>query len=422
MQNPSAPRVHPAWVVAAVTFLVLMCAAGIRSTSGILILPLEKEFGWSRATISSAISVNLLLYGLAGPFSAALINRFGLRRMMVFALVLLSVTLLAATQLRSTWQLVLLWGLCVGAGSGMVANVLGAVVVARWFVQKRGVVLGALTAATATGQLVFLPQLARLSGQSGWRAAVLLMAAAAAMLVPLVFLFVRESPWKAGLRPYGATLAEREPEQQTGNPALVALQTLGRAARSRDFWLLSGTFFVCGASTNGLIGTHLISACSDYGIGEVQAAAMLATMGIFDLFGTTGSGWLSDRVDARKLLFAYYGLRGLSLLFLPTALLQRSGLSLFTVFYGLDWIATVPPTVRLATDAFGRRDGPVVFGWILAAHQVGAGFATLGAGLLRTTTGDYRLAFLASGSLCLAAALMALTIFRSGTERAAAVA
>ena len=404
-------RLHFAWIVAAVTFVVLMASAGIRATPGVLLVPLEREFGWSRATTSSAVSLGLLLYGLVGPFCAAIAQRVGIRRTMAGAMMTLAVAVLLATRVRAPWQLILLWGLFVGTGTGMVATVMGAVVVNRWFAERRGLVLGALTASTATGQLLFLPILARLAEHQGWRWALYLVGGAAAAAVPLVLLLVRESPADVGLLPFGADPGTPVAARPTGNPALVAVRTLSEAARHRAFWLLAGTFFVCGASTNGLIGTHLIPACMDHGIPEVQAAGMLALMGIFDLFGTTGSGWLSDRVDGRWLLFTYYGLRGLSLMFLPHALHEQGqGLSLFTVFYGLDWIATVPPTVKLCTDAFGRERAPIVFGWVMAAHQVGAGVAALGAGVIRAELGAYRLAFLISGGMCLAAALMSLAI------------
>ncbi len=418
-RSPRRPRLHYAWIVAGVTFVVLMCSAGIRATPGVLLVPLEHEFGWSRATTSSAASLGLLLYGLVGPFCAAIAQRIGIRRTMGFAMLTLAGAVLLATRITAPWQLVLLWGLFVGTGTGMVATVLGAVVVNRWFTQRRGTVLGALTASTATGQLLFLPVLARLVEQQGWRWALYLVGGAALATIPLSLLLVRERPEDVGQLSYGATGDEPAPRPRPGNPARVAVQTLRRASGSRDFWLLAGTFFVCGASTNGLIGTHLIPACLDHGIPEERAAGILALMGIFDLFGTTGSGWLSDRWDNRWLLFTYYGLRGLSLILLPDALhRQGSGLSLFTVFYGLDWIATVPPTVRLASDAFGKEDAPIVFGWVMAAHQVGAGVAALGAGIIRTEMGAYNPAFLVSGGLCLCAALMALRIGRGrSTER-----
>jgi predicted MFS family arabinose efflux permease len=412
------PTLHYGWIVAGVTFVVLMAGAGIRATPGVLLVPLEHEFGWSRATTSSAVSLGLLLYGLVGPFCAAVAQRFGIRRTMSVALLVLSAAVLLATLVREPWQLILLWGLFVGTGTGMVASVMGAVVVNRWFSSQRGLVLGALTASTATGQLLFLPILARLAEAQGWRWALYLVGGAALLAVPLAALLVREKPADLGLLPYGAQPGDAVAPVRSGNPAAIAVRTLARASHSRDFWLLAGTFFVCGASTNGLIGTHLIPACLDHGIPEVRAAGMLALMGIFDLFGTTGSGWLSDRWDSRKLLFTYYALRGLSLLSLSHALHDQGvGLGLFTVFYGLDWIATVPPTVKLATDAFGREDAPVVFGWVMAAHQVGAGLAALGAGVIRTETGAYQAAFMISGGMCLAAALMALAIGRRPARR-----
>jgi sugar phosphate permease len=407
-----ARRLHYAWIVFGATFAVLLVAAAVRATPGVVIVPLEQEFGWSRAVISGAISVNLLLYGLMGPFTAALVERFGLRRTAALAMAILAGALLLATGMRHAWQLVLLWGLLVGAGSGMAASVLAAAVVTRWFHTRRGLVMGALTASTATGQLLFLPLLAHLTEHDGWRTAIRLVAGAALLLAPVALILLRETPASVGLLPYGAT-APASPSASRGNPILVALGTLARAARRRDFWLLAGTFFVCGASTNGLVGTHLIPACMDHGIPEVRAASLLAVMGIFDLFGTTASGWLTDRWDSRKLLLTYYGLRGLSLIFLPEALMNAgTGLNVFSVFYGLDWIATVPPTLKLATDAFGKDDAPIVYGWVFASHQVGAGIVALGAGIIRTTMGDYRLAFEASGMLCLVAALLALAINR----------
>jgi sugar phosphate permease len=415
-----ARRIHYGWFVVGTTFVVLLVSAAIRATPGVLIVPLEHEFGWERATISLAISVNLLLYGLMGPFCAAIAERFGVRRTMGFAMGLLAVALLLATFVREPWHLVVLWGLLIGAGTGMAAMVIGTAVVTRWFSRHRGLVLGALTASTATGQLLFLPLLARVAESDGWRAALRLVAVAAAGGAAIALAFVRESPAALGLRPYGAAEGDPLPARRVGNPAVLAVRTLARASRSRDFWLLAGTFFVCGASTNGLIGTHLIPACMDHGIPEVRAAGILATMGIFDLFGTTISGWLTDRWDSRRLLFTYYGLRGLSLVFLPDALVgSGAGLNVFTVFYGLDWIATVPPTVRLATDAFGVEEAPVVFGWIFAAHQVGAGLAALGAGIVRTQLGDYHHAFVASGAVCLVAAVMALLVNRRGARATA---
>ena len=415
-------RPHAAWIVLAVTFFALLAGAGIRATPSVLIVPLEEEFGWTRSTISLAISVNIFLYGLMGPFAGGLMQRLGIRRTTLGALALLATGVALATQVTRPWQLVLVWGLLVGAGSGMVALVLGATVVNRWFTARRGLAMGLLTASTATGQLVFLPLLATIIRDHGWRAATLVMAGAAAVAIPIVALFLRERPADLGIPPFGGERVE--PAAGRGaNPARVALAALGEGVRSRDFWLLTATFFICGASTNGLIGTHLIPAAHDHGIPEVRAASLLALMGVFDLVGTTGAGWLSDRWSSRWLLAWYYGLRGLSLFFLPFALGgSETGLWVFAVWYGLDWIATVPPTLRLATDAFGAERAPIMFGWIAAGHQVGAALTAFGAGWIRTTLGDYRLAFWSSGALCLLAAALALQVGRRPARLAGAVA
>ena len=399
-------RFHYAWVVAAVTFLVLLVGAGVRSTPSVLIVPLQHEFGWSTATISAAVAVNILLYGLMGPFAVAIMERFGLRRTVCASLLLLAVGVGLTVLMRTPWQLTVLWGFVVGSGTGMVAIVLGAVVANRWFSTNRGFVVGLLTASSATGQLIFLPILASLAEHFGWRAVSTTVASVALLLVPLVALLLRDRPADVGLPPYGGTVVE--PAVTGGpNPAMRAILALRTGVRSRDFWLLAGSFFVCGASTNGLIGTHLIPACIDHGIPEVRAAGLLALMGIFDFFGTTGSGWLTDRVDSRHLLAWYYALRGLSLLFLPFSFdYSFYGLSMFAVFYGLDWIATVPPTVRLAEQAFGKQNGALMFGWIAAAHQIGAACAAWGAGFVRTASGSYLGAFIAAGLLCLLAALL----------------
>ncbi len=415
-------RMHYAWVVVAVTFLLLLTAAGVRATPSVLIVPLEEAFGWSRATISFAIAINIFLYGLMGPFAAALMQSIGVRRSIFISMAIVTASVAASTLMTQAWQLVLLWGLLVGMGVGVVAMVLGATIVSRWFTTNRGLAMGILAASTASGQLVFLPLLAKLASSIGWQAVTLTVAVAAALLIPLAALLLPERPVSVGLRPYGATGAEPEPGP-VGNPVLVALRVLGRCGRSKDFWLLFGSFFVCGLSTNGLIGTHLISACIDNGIPEVSAAGLLAMMGIFDIAGTTGSGWLSDRYDNRWLLFMYYGLRGLSLIYLPYSGYSLYGLSLFAVFYGLDWLATVPPTLRLTTDIFGKAEAPIVFGWILTGHQIGAAVAAFGAGYLRTSLETYLQAFVLAGIACVLTAVMVLWIGRArdeGAEPAAA--
>jgi MFS family permease len=406
---------HYAWVVAAVVFVTLLGAAGFRSTPGVLIVPLQDEFGWSRATISFAISINLLLYGLMAPFAASLMQRFGVRRVSIVALLVISGGIMLTTVMTAPWQLVLIWGVVVGLGTGSMTTVLGATVVTRWFAERRATVLGVLTAAGATGQLVFLPVLAWITDRYDWRFVSVVVAAAALSVVPLMFFFMRERPADLGLAPYGAPAGSAPPvTQRTPSPIKATLAMLRTASASVDFWLLAGTFYICGASTNGLIGTHLIPAAVDHGMTEVAAASLLALVGIFDVIGTTASGWLTDRWDPRKLLFAYYGLRGLSLMLLPAALDSRNaGLILFIVFYGLDWVATVPPTVTLTTRAFGTADGPVVYGWIFASHQLGAASAAFAAGAIRSSFGDYFAAFIIAGALCLAAAAMSIRIGRA---------
>ncbi len=418
-------KMHYAWIAAGVTFITLLAAAGARATPGVIILPIGNEFQWSRATVSSIVSVNIFLYGLMGPFAAALYQRFGLRRTMMAGMLLLSAGYALSTQVHHYWELLLLWGVVVGLGSGMAATVLGAAVSTRWFTARRGVVLGLLTASTATGQLVFLPLLASAATTHGWRAAPSLVALATLAMVPVIWLLMRDGPEKMGLRPYGETAAPGDKVVpsisgvglQVRNPAVLAVSVLFEAVRVRDFWLLAGSFFICGASTNGLIGTHLISAAFDCGIPEVRAAGLLAVMGLFDLAGTTISGWLSDRWDNRYLLFGYYTFRGLSLLFLPQALLGSSTeLGVFAVVFGLDWIATVPPTVRLCSQVFGKERASIVFGWVAAAHQLGAAFATFTAGFVRTTLGTYTYAFFGAGALCVIAALIVLPIGRRARE------
>lgn len=433
-------RLYYGWVVVGVTFLTLLAAAGVRSTPGVLIVPLEHEFGWSRVVVPAAVSISLLLYGFSGPFAAALMDRFGIRRIVLLALALVAAGVGLTTVMRTAWQLDLLWGVVVGTATGTMAMTLGAQVATRWFAERRGLVMGVLTASSATGQLIFLPLLASLVVLHGWRAATITVSAVALAMVPIAWLLMRNDPAEVGLRPYGAPsdgpdsrganapFARREPFEtrrggpsaatsvpapagETGNPVTAALRALTDGVRVRDFWLLAGSFFVCGASTNGLIGTHLIPASMEHGIPEVTAAGVLATIGVFDLVGTVCSGWLTDRWDSRYLLCWYYGLRGLSLLYLPYALgTSFASMAAFAVFYGLDWVATVPPTVRITADVFGKQRVGVMFGWIFASHQLGSAAAAFGAGALRTWFGTYQGAFMGAGLLCLIAAGLVMRI------------
>jgi len=408
------PRIHYAWIVAAATFVILLSAAAVRATPSVMIVPLQHELGWSRALISGAVSLNLVLYGLVGPFAAAIMQRFGIRRTIMIALAVMATGVALTNFMHAPWQLYACWGVLVGVATGATASVLGATIVQRWFTTRRGLVIGILTASTATGQMVFLPVMAAYVESAGWRPVALAIAVVMAALIPIVALVVRDRPEDLGLRPYGTDpAAPVVPRVALGNPFVLAIGALRRAAHHRDFWLLALSFFICGATTNGLIGTHLIPACMDHGIPEVKAAGLLATMGIFDLVGTTLSGWLSDRYDSRRLLAVYYGLRGLALLYLPLAFgTEVFGLPAFAVFYGLDWIATVPPTLRLTVDAVGPVDGPIVFGWIFSAHQIGAGVGALSAGIIRTEVDTYTPAWLGAGLICLAAAVIVLRIGR----------
>lgn len=396
--------------MAAVTFFILLGASGFRSAPSVLIIPLQDEFGWSRATISIAISINLLLFGFMGPFAAALMERFGIRTVVVGALLFIAAGSALTTQMSAPWQLYLLWGVTVGLGTGSMATVLAATVATRWFVQRRGLVVGVLSAASATGQLAFLPLFAWLATNYGWRTVSLSVTVATLSVIPIALFFLRSWPSDMGLLPYGAKSADEAPGRRA-NPVRTAITALLEASRSRAFWMLAATFFICGATTSGLIGTHLIPASIDHGMTEIAAANMLALIGIFDIVGTTASGYLTDRYDPRKLLFAYYGLRGVALLILPWALgSSQFALMAFIVVYGLDWIATVPPTVAIASKEFGVARGPLVFGWIFAAHQVGAAVAAYAAGLSRTVMGDYVLIFNAAAMLCIVAALCSLRI------------
>ncbi|MBI1777910.1 MAG: MFS transporter [Proteobacteria bacterium] len=401
--------VHYAWVVVAVTFLTTLTTAGAVGIPGALILPLTQEFGWDTAEISSALALRLLLFGLMAPFAAALIERYGVRRVVVAAVVLIVVGLAGALVMTRVWHLVLAWGLIVGIGTGMIALVLSAIVSNRWFSQRRGLVIGLLTASSATGQLVFLPLAASLAASVGWRAALVPPLGALMLAALLVVLFLRDRPSDVGLAAFGDTGPAPPPPSAPPQAAIRrAFQVLAEASASPVFWILFATFFICGLSTNGLIQTHFIPLCADFGLAPVAGATVLAAMGIFDIIGTIGSGWLSDRVDPRKLLFWYYGLRGLSLLYLPSSSFSLYGLSLFAVFYGLDWIATVPPTVKIAATVFGRERAGIVFGWVFTAHQLGAATAAFGAGLSRTLLETYLPAFYLAGAACLLAAVLAL--------------
>ncbi|WP_418962910.1 MFS transporter [Streptomyces lavendofoliae] len=407
-----APRVHRAWFVAAVTFVTIIGAAGFVSLPGLLIEPLHGEFGWSRGTIGFAVSVNLALYGLTAPFAAALMDRFGIRRVVALALTVIAVGSLLTVWMTAAWQLVLYWGVLVGLGGGSMALAFAATVTNRWFTARRGLVTGILTAAGASGQLVFLPLLSWLVTHHGWRPAAVTVALSALVVVPLVWLLLRDHPADVGLKPYGADDFVPKPPPVPG-AARRAVTVLASAARTGPFWLLAGTFAICGASTNGLIKTHFVPAAHDHGMPMTAAASLLAVIGVFDVVGTIASGWFTDRFETRRLLAVYYALRGVSLLFLPMLLAPsvHPPMVFFIVFYGLDWVATVPPTIALCREHYGD-DSAIVFGWVLASHQVGAAVVAFAGGWARDVFGSYDVVWYASGALCAAAALMALVIRR----------
>jgi MFS family permease len=407
-----------AFVVVGVVFLALLVAAGQRGAPSVMIQPLEEAFGWDRTTISNAASLGILCYGLMGPFAAALMQRFGIRLVISVALAIMSLSIAASYFMTEAWQLILLWGLLSGIGSGAVAMVLAATIVGRWFTARRGLIMGVMTASTATGTLIFMPGLAWIVEHGGWQPVVLVVAAGTAVMIPVVLWLLPEWPADLGLRRYGATSEEADPAPDRRNLIALSFGTLFRAMKTRAFWYLFATFFVCGFTTNGLVGTHLIAFCGDHGIIEVQAAGLMVTMGIFDLFGTTASGWLTDRFDPRKLLFMYYGLRGLSLIFLPYSSFSFYELAIFAVFYGLDWIATVPPTLKLIQENFGTADSAIIFGWVAAGHQMGAAAAANFAGRMHDWQGNYVQAFMIAGFTGLVAAVISLLIARPGKDAA----
>jgi MFS family permease len=407
-------RLHPAWSVAAVAFVALIGAAGFRAAPGVLMVPLQEEFGTSRGVLSVAVGINLVLFGLTAPFAAALIDRFGIRRVTAIALVLVAAGSALSVFITAGWQLVFTWGLLIGLGTGSMALVFAATVANRWFIKRRGLVTGILTAGSATGQLIFLPLIAWAADRSGWRVASLIIAGAALAVVPLVLVFLRDRPSDLGVTPYGAPEGYREPTPtDSGSAARRAIGALRQASHSRTFWALVAGFAICGATTNGLIGTHFVPAAHDHGLPETTAAGLLAVVGIFDIVGTIVSGALTDKVNPRILLAVYYGLRGVGLLMLPGLLSDTVHVSIvaFVVVYGLDWVATVPPTVALCREAFGQQ-GTVVFGWVFAAHQLGAALMSVVAGVLRDAVGDYTLAWFSAAALCAVAGGISLGIRR----------
>lgn len=402
------------WVVVGVTVVALLVSAGIRAAPGVLIVPLELDMGWSRGLIATAVSVGLLLFGFAGPLAGWLVDRVGPRRVMLGGLALMAASMVASALMRAPWQMMLFWGAVSGLATGLVGAVMGTAVANRWFYARRGLVLGIFGAATSAGQLIFLPAIVGMTGLIGWRGASYVLAALAAALIPLVFLLMRDAPADVGALPYGLTQAPPAPATRPSGAAVM-----GAALRSPTFWLLTATFFICGASSNGIVGTHFVPHAVDHGIAQTTAAGALALMGLMNFVGTLGSGYLTDRFDPRALLAVYYGFRGLSLIFLPFVS-DPLGLAIFAIFFGLDYIATVPPTSALVADTFGRANAGTVFGWIFFAHQIGAALAAWLGGVAYELTGSYGVAFIAAGVLAIAATGLSLGIRRGPAPSAAA--
>lgn len=406
MVDALSRRLFYGWVVVAITIAATLVTWGVRSAPSVLIKPLEAEFGWTRADISSAIAIGLLMTAVSAPFGGTLLDRFGPRIVLLGITLLAGVSILAASRMDTLWQMSILWGVLVGIATG-VSGVVGASVATRWFFQRRGLVQGILGAGGSVGQLLFLPLLAWLAVNAGWRDMTLILGVIVlATLAPIV-VFMRDSPDEVGLLPYGAV----EPPAAAA-PAGV-FSVLNRAIRVPEFWLLAGSFFVCGATSNGIVLQHFQAHAVDHGIPAVQASTALAIMGAMNFIGVLISGWLTDRHDPRKLLAIFYTFRGVSLFLLPSMTdLGLSGLTVFAIIFGLDYISTVPPTIALCADIFGRRNVGTIYGWVFGAHQIGAALLAYLGGLMHDTLGDYTLAFLGSGVLALFGGLMALRITR----------
>lgn len=393
------------WIVVGVGVIATLTAAGIRSVPGAMIVPLGQDLGWTKTAISFAVSIGLVLYGLGGPFSGSLMDRFGPRRVTLFGLLLMALSMALSALMTQLWQLNLVWGVLSGVATGIVGSVLGATIANRWFVHNRGLVVGIFGGATSAGQLVFVPLLVLWATHLGWREASWIMAGIALVFMIPIFFFMKDSPAQIGLRPLGA------PEGVAHSKITADAGVMGKALRSSTFWLLAGTFFICGATSNGIIGVHLIPYAVDCGITQVTASGILAILGAMNFVGTIASGWLTDRYDPRKLLCIYYVFRGISLLLLPYAVTPDLMIP-FAILFGLDYIATVPPTVALVADHFGRQNVGTVYGWVFAAHQLGAAFAAWGGGHIRDTFGAYNVAFFMAGALAVAGGLLALGIRR----------
>ena len=399
------------WFVVALSFLANLTAAGIRSAPSVLIHPLEAEFGWSRTAIASAASLNLLLLGLFAPIGGWLIDRIGARRVILGCLTTIAVGLVGTVFVRELWQLIVMWGVVLGIATG-VTPALGASIASRWFVHRRGLAIGIMTNANAAGQVVYLPLLMAIIVTLGWRSALIAMAAASAVLIPAIFFWMRDNPAEVGLEPYRSkalAAAEKQRVYARGDIRPMSISAISEVFRTSTFWILSGCFFICGVTANGLIGTHLIPHAIERGIPQMTAATAVGIMGGASFIGTTFSGWLVDRIDPRKVLSVVYGLRGSSLFILPFVN-ESTALFVFAVIYGLDWYASGPATTTIIARSFGAERVGRIFGLVFVFHQLGGASAAILGGWVRVHYGDYQIAFLVGGILGLVAACLALTV------------
>ncbi|WP_423798330.1 MFS transporter [Neobacillus sp. SAB-20_R2A] len=406
-------RIHYSWFILSITFLSIIVAGIVISSSGLFIDPFEKEFGWDRSIIALAFAISLFLYGISGPFMAALLEVIGLKKMMIVSMATLLTGIMLTFIMNQSWQLIIIWGVIMGLGASLFLTVVSPYVANHWFAKRRGLAVGILTASTATGQLILLPVLAAIIENYSWRWAIGLIMLLSFIMLIIIFIFMKNTPKDVGVLPYGLEEEIQESNKsQKENPIVIAFKGLMQAVKVKEFWLLAGSFFICGLSTTGLIGTHFVSFCISFGIPLVTAASFLSFIGIFNLVGTTVSGWLSDRFDNRWLLFWYYGLRGASLVLLPYALMEGSFplLVIFTIFCGLDWTATVPPTIGISRQIFGTNKSAIIYGWIFASHQAGAAVAAFGGGLIYRYFNTYTWAFFLAGVFCLLASLFVITI------------
>ena len=402
-------RLHPAWIVLAAVTLCLLASTGVRAVFSVYIKPIEAETGWSRGAMSIAAAISLLLLGATGPLAGRLADRWGPRRVIVIALALLGIGSIASAFIESLWQLYVTVGVLMSVGAGGAALSTGSAVVARWFETHRGAAMGLAAGGMSAGQLVMIPLATALTLAWGWRASFLWLGLGLlALVLPLGAWLVRNAPEERGLRPYGAagaalTLAQARAAQQAGRV------TITEAAQTLPFWLLMATFFVCGYTSVGMIGTHFIPHALEHNFTPMQASTALGVMGAMNIVGTVGSGWLCDRVGRRGPLAIFYFVRGLSLLFL-LYVWNVPSLHFWAALFGLNYISTVPPTTTLTANIYGRFSVGELSGWIFFSHQVGAAIAAALAGWVYEWTGSYGPAFVSAGLMGFLAAGMALMI------------